>query len=331
MHSYRYLTCSALTGQVLAWDLPLSDVEYGPELNGPGSLTATLEPHLAHVLGSMVDPGNTMLFAERDSKLMWGGLIWRAEPEAGRYPIEAAGFTSYLGRRHDLHGNLNARGPYTYGDPCKLMRDVWAYCQEQPDGNLGVLVDATTSKAKIGTPEEPYASGWWETRTLADLIVDAVGADGGPEWTEQVEWAGDVPRRRFRIGWPRLGTRRTDVSFTTGVNIAVPEPVIYDGDTYAQVVVALGSGEGGRGCGRSTRSVTGAFASRKSWTCPRSRARTCWRRGPAPSGSPARYAATSRRSTSSTIPPPASARSRSATTCGCRSTTSGPITTDGRG
>ncbi len=175
---------------------------------------------------------------------MWGSLIWRAEPIGGAYPIEAAGFTSYLERRHDSHGNLNGRGPYTYGDPCKLLRDVWAYCQEQPDGDLGVVVDDTTSKAKIGTPEEPYASTWWETRTLADLVVDAVDADGGPEWTEQVDWGAGLPQRRFRIGWPRLGTRRTDVSFTTGVNIASAQPVTYDGDTYAQVVIALGSGEG---------------------------------------------------------------------------------------
>ncbi|WP_127361528.1 hypothetical protein [Actinacidiphila soli] len=244
MHSYRYLTCDVLSGSVLAWNLPLTDVSYGPELSGPGALQATLEPHLPHLLPSMVDPGNTLIFAERDSKLMWGGLVWRAEPEGGKYPIEAAGFGSYLARRNDLHGNLNKRGPYTYGDPCKLIRDVWAYCQEQPDGNLGVVVDGTTSKAKIGTPAEPYASNWWETRTLADLVADAVATDGGPEWTEQVDWVNGQPQRRFRIGWPRLGTRRTDVSFTSGVNIASTEPVTYDGDTYAQVVVALGSGDG---------------------------------------------------------------------------------------
>ncbi|MGW1801590.1 hypothetical protein ACWCQN_38145 [Streptomyces sp. NPDC001984] len=244
MPSYRYLTADAVSGSVLAWDLPLTDVSYGPELNGPGSMQATLEPHLAHVLGSMVDPGNTLIFAERDSKLMWGGLIWRAEPEGGKYPIEAAGFGSYLGKRHDLHGNLDGRGPYTFGDPCKLIRDVWAYCQAQPDGDLGVVVDSTTSKATIGTPEEPYASTWWESRTLADIVADAVAVFGGPEWTEQAAWVGGQPERRIRIGWPRLGTRRTDVSFTSGVNIASLEPVTYDGDAYAQVVVALGAGEG---------------------------------------------------------------------------------------
>jgi hypothetical protein len=242
--AYRYLTCAALTGEVLAWDLPLSDVSYGPELNGPGRLQATLEPHLPHILGSMVDPGNTLIFAERHSKLMWGGLIWRAEPEGGKYPIEAAGFGSYLNKRHDMHGNLDGRGPYTYGDPCKLIRDVWAYCQAQPDGNLGVVVDSTSSKAKIGTPEEPYKPTWWESPTLAAIVADAVAVFGGPEWTEQVAWVGGLPERRIRLGWPRLGTRRTDISFTTGVNIAESQPVVYDGDSYAQVVAALGSGEG---------------------------------------------------------------------------------------
>ena len=239
MAAYRYLTCAALTGEVLAWDLPLSDVSYGPELNGPGQLQATLEPHLPHILGSMVDPGNTLIFAERHAKLMWGGLIWRAEPEGGKYPIEAAGFGSYLNKRHDMHGNLDGRGPYTYGDPCKLIRDVWAYCQAQPDGNLGVVVDSTSSKAKIGTPEEPYKPTWWESPTLADIVADAVAVFGGPEWTEQVAWVGGLPERRIRLGWPRLGTRRTDISFTTGVNIAESQPVVYDGDSYAQVVAAL--------------------------------------------------------------------------------------------
>ncbi|MFD7769865.1 hypothetical protein [Streptomyces sp. NPDC059787] len=244
MPSYRYLTCDAVSGSVLAWDLPLADVSYGPELNGPGSLQAVLEPHLAHVLGSMVDPGNTLIFAERDHRLMWGGLIWRADPEGGSYPIEAAGFSSYLSKRYDLHGNLGGRGPYTNADPCKVIRDVWAYCQGQADGDLGVVVDATTSKAKIGSPEEPYATAWWEATALADVITDAVDVFGGPEWTERVSWVGGQPERRIRIGWPRLGSRRTDVSFSTGVNIAELEPVTFDGDAYAQVVVALGAGEG---------------------------------------------------------------------------------------
>ncbi|MFD0572539.1 hypothetical protein ACFQ0T_29225 [Kitasatospora gansuensis] len=42
--AYRYFTTHALTGEVLARDLPLSGVSFGPELNGPGQMRATLAP-----------------------------------------------------------------------------------------------------------------------------------------------------------------------------------------------------------------------------------------------------------------------------------------------
>ena len=244
MPSYRYLTQHALTGELLALDLPLSKVEFGPELNGPGSFTATVEPRLAHLAQSQLDPGNTLLFAERDRTLLWGGLVWRAEPEGQEFRIEAAGFGSYPHKRFDAHGNLNGRGPYTYADPCTVIRDAWAYLQEQPDGDLGVRVDATTSKVTVGTPAEPYAVAWWEAPSLGSVIDDMVAVEGGPEWTEQVAWSGGTPVRRIKVGWPRLGSRRTDISLTSGINIAATVPVTYDADEYAQVVIGLGAGEG---------------------------------------------------------------------------------------
>lgn len=53
-----------------------------------------------------------------------------------------------------------------------------------------------------------------------------------------------VPWRRIRLGYPRLGRRRDDISFSTGVNIITAVPVVYSADDFAQVVVATGSGEG---------------------------------------------------------------------------------------
>jgi len=243
MPSYRYLTQDVLSREILG-ELPLSGVSYGPELSGSGSLTGTVEPRHAHLLPSQADAGTTAILAERDGRLMWGGLIWTAKPVGGSFPIEAAGYSSYLPRRHDLHGNLNGRGPYTYADPCKVIRDTWAYCQEQPDGDLGVTVDATTSTVTIGTAAQPYSTSWWEAPALDTVVSDAAGAEGGPQWTEQVAWADGKPAARIVLGWPRLGTRRTDVSFSTGVNIASATTVTYDADTYAQVVIALGTGEG---------------------------------------------------------------------------------------
>ncbi|GAA2136668.1 hypothetical protein GCM10009760_16310 [Kitasatospora kazusensis] len=244
MAAYRYLTQHALTGDILTWNLPVGDVAFGPELNGPGSFTGTLEPRLADVLPAFADAGNTLLFAERDDQLLWGGLVWRAEPVGGRYPIEGAGFSSYLTRRHDLHGNLAGRGPYTAADPCAVIRDVWEYCQSVPDGDLGVHVDTTPAGITVGTKEQPYTTKPWEAPELATIVRDMTALDQGPEWTERVTWSGRRPQRTVVVGWPRLGTRRTDLTFTTGVNITAAVPVLFDGDQYAQVVIGLGAGEG---------------------------------------------------------------------------------------
>ncbi|MFE7395186.1 hypothetical protein [Streptomyces sp. NPDC057557] len=242
--AYRYITARALSGDVLAWNLPMSDVEYGPALNAAGSFSGAVEPRLANLVRSQVDAGDTWLYVERDGRLMWGGLIWRAMAQGSQLVVEAAGPGSYPYRRHDNHGQLNARGPYAYADPCRVIRDVWAYLQEQPDGDLGVVVSSTTSKTTVGTSADPYRSDWWETPVLGDIIDDMTAVEGGPEWTETVSWVGDAPQHRIQVGWPRLGVRRSDISFDTGVNIIEVAKVEYDADQAAQVVIALGAGEG---------------------------------------------------------------------------------------
>ena len=131
MADYRYIVARAATGDVLHWNLPLSEVEYGQEISGPGSLKATLPTAFRRSLGDALDAGDTVLLVERNARLDWGGLLWRAEPEGSTLPVEASGFTSYLHRRFDLHGNLDGRGPYIEADPCEVIRDVWAYAQAQ--------------------------------------------------------------------------------------------------------------------------------------------------------------------------------------------------------
>ncbi|WP_327297781.1 MULTISPECIES: hypothetical protein [unclassified Streptomyces] len=251
--SYRYITARALSGDVLAWNLPLHDVEFGPALSAAGTFTGAVAPRLQNLVRTQVDAGDTWLYVERDGRLLWGGLLWRAIAEGSEMRVEAAGPGSYPHRRYDLHGQLNGRGPYVNADPCTVIRDVWRYLQEQPDGDLGVVVDATESQTTVGTPAEPYRTDWWEAPLLGDVIDDMTAVEGGPEWTESLSWSGEVPRHRIRIGWPRLGTRRTDIAFETGINIVSNVPVEYDADQAAQAVIALGAGEG-----RSRRRVVDA-------------------------------------------------------------------------
>lgn len=243
--AYRYLAQHALTGEILSPDVPLTDVEFGPELNGPGALTGKLAPRFARSLPEVADEGNVLLYAERDGHLRWGGLLWQATPEDRTLSLEAAGWSSYLQRRHDVHGELAGRGPYVNADPCKVIRDVWAYAQSLPDGNLGVVVDPTTSSAKVGTTAEPLKFSWWEEPVLGDAVDDLVTADDSPDYTCDTAWGpGGTIVRRLRLGYPRLGTRRTDVSFSSGINVLDAPPVPRSADEYANTIIATGAGEG---------------------------------------------------------------------------------------
>lgn len=244
--TYRVLTRHALTGDWLTKALPVTDLEYGPELSGPGSLTGTLSPHLIHSNSTLTDPGTTEIYVEEDGELRWGGLVWDARPQGDTYAIEAASWPSYLMHRYDIDGNLGGRGPYTYADPCQVIRDCWTYAQAAPDGSLGVTVDATTSTATIGTPAEPYTFDWWDMPCLGEKIDDIVSGQAMPDYTAVTTWNADktTPVKRIALGWPRLGRRRTDLSFATGVNIITDPEVPQAGDDYAQVVIANGQGDG---------------------------------------------------------------------------------------
>jgi hypothetical protein len=242
--AYRYLVQHLLTREILCSDLPLTDVEYGPELNGPGALTGKLSPRFARSRPDVLDEGNVAILVERSSYLRWGGILWQATPQDHELSIESAGWSSYLQRRHDIHGNLNGRGPYTNADPCQIIRDIWAYAQSIADGDLGVVVDPTTSTAKTGTTAEPLHYSWWETPVLGTAVDDLVSADDSPDYTCDTSWSGEGVVKRIRLGYPRLGRRRTDVSFKSGMNIIDSPPVPRSADDYANTVIATGAGEG---------------------------------------------------------------------------------------
>ncbi|MFJ3699486.1 hypothetical protein ACIPW9_36080 [Streptomyces sp. NPDC090052] len=242
----RVLTQNAFTGAWQNLALPLTDLEYGDELNGPGSLTGKLSPRLVSENPTIADPGNTFIYVESGGQLRWGGLIWDVRSQGSDYAIEAAGWSSYLEHRYDLDGEHGGRGPYTYADRCQVIRNIWAYAQSITDGNIGVTVDATTSTSTVGTPGDVYHSNFWENPVLGSQVDDLVSADASPDYTCVTAWSADKTSvvKRIKLGWPRLGARRTDITFTSGVNIIDDPEVILAADEYAQVVVASGAGDG---------------------------------------------------------------------------------------
>ncbi|MGW0948437.1 hypothetical protein ACWD4O_38600 [Streptomyces sp. NPDC002623] len=243
----RVLTQHALTGEWLSTALPVVDLEYGPELSGPGSLTGKLSPRLVSSNPSLADPGTTCIYVESsDGELQWGGLIWDVRAQGGDYSFEAASWSSYLQKRFDLDGQHGGRGPYVNADRCDVIRNAWEYAQSIPDGDLGVVVDDTVSTSLIGTPAEPYNSFWYDVKCLGDQVDEMVTDQATPEYTCTTAWNADKTDvvKRIRLGWPRLGRRRQDIQFASGVNVIEDPEKAIAGDDYAQVVIGTGAGDG---------------------------------------------------------------------------------------
>lgn len=242
----RVLTQNIITGAWLSTALPVAELEYGDELCGPGSLSGKLSPRLVASDPSAVDPGNTFIYVETAGQIQWGGIIWDVRTQGSEYRIEAASWSSYLQKRFDLDGEHGGRGPYTYTDRCQVIRNIWAYAQSIADGNIGVTVDDTVSKSTVGTSADVYHSNWWDNPCLGDQVDDLVSGDATPDYTCTTAWNSDQAGvvKRIRLGWPRLGARRTDITFSSGTNIVDEPEDALSGDDYAQVVVATGAGEG---------------------------------------------------------------------------------------
>ncbi|MFD4397195.1 hypothetical protein [Kitasatospora sp. NPDC058478] len=239
------MLADALTDEVLHPALPLQDVEFGPQLDGPGAFKGVLKPRFVKANPALLANGPTALYPVRDNQIRDGYMIWRVEPDGDVFHVEGAGWPSYLHYRRDRHGDFNGRGPYIQADPCQIIRDAWAYAQEQPDGDLRVVVDQASSPLKVGTSEQPLTYPWWTNPVPGEAIDTLVQAADHPEYTHTAEAGPDGrPVRRVRLAYPRLGTRRTDVNFSTGVNIIGDPKVVYDYDHYANTVIGQGAGEG---------------------------------------------------------------------------------------
>ncbi|MDI3421753.1 hypothetical protein [Streptomyces luteolus] len=99
---------------------------------------------------------------------------------------------------------------------------MWAYAQDQPDGDLGVMVDDTRSRTKTGTSKSPYVLAKSEARNLGEVIDELADLDDGPEWTDSVHWGDERPAHRIHLGGPRLGRHREDTVLTMAASTSPP-------------------------------------------------------------------------------------------------------------
>lgn len=90
---------------------------------------------------------------------------------------------------------------------------------------------------------EAYKLNWYTNFDLS-AEIDRLSSETPFDWHLRHWWDGEEIRHHIRLGYPRLGRRRTDLRFVVGENIHKAPKVERDGADYANEVIVLGAGEG---------------------------------------------------------------------------------------
>lgn len=145
-------------------------------------------------------------------------------------------------------------------EPMFAIREIWRHLQSQERGNLGVQIDPMNTGRLIGKlvaqgefdtvngplafEYEPLLLRWFETYDMGD-VINKLCENLPMDFREEHTWNEDhtAITHFIRFGYPKLGSRRSDVIFTIGDNVdpvGIEAPI----EEYASHVVGLGAGEG---------------------------------------------------------------------------------------
>lgn len=126
-----------------------------------------------------------------------------------------------------------------------LVRGYGASSSSGHDKGTTVKYAGTPSRTIAAVPAEPYQLVWWEAPDCGTEF-DQLARETPFDYAEQVAWAGtgNGIEHRVRLGYPRLGRRRTDLAFVQGDNIVAVVTAAYEGENHANEVVGIGAGEG---------------------------------------------------------------------------------------
>lgn len=256
MTGWRYIAQRATTGEFLDMELPLRRDALQWALSGAGSLRGSVSPDTGALRAAdgrpLLEEWGTLIYAEADGEIRWGGIVVSSGFDGAVWQVEAAGFATYP------HG-MPYSGVYSQvgADPADAVRHIWGELQGHPDGNLGVSVVGSTA-ARIGTtvsPDDsstgPYVLNWWDAVDCGQEI-GSLAADAPFDFTERHTWSGDSITHEIVVGYPRLGRRRTDLAFIQGDNISEVVTPTLDGEDFANEVVGIGAGEGSKAVRRTT-------------------------------------------------------------------------------
>lgn len=233
MADYRVLVGDLLTN-VLREEIPFSSFSYSHALNRPGQFSGSIGLRHPKATRTNLAPAKTCVYVERDSVLIWGGILWTADPsqDSVQLSVGGEGDLSYF-----AHRLIRETKSYAQQDQLFIARDLVNYAQAQPSGNIGITVGTETSGALRDRTYYGY-----ERKNLLEALQQLAAVENGFDIAVDVAYSGGNIVKTLDLSYPSRG-RRTELVFDAASNVRFLRAPI-DGTRMARVVDVIGAGEG---------------------------------------------------------------------------------------
>ncbi len=231
MAAWTYLI-AALGSGVIIGELPLSGgVRMSKVLNGSGQLRAQTTLGDAKLAArnvyDMTRPARRVVYAVRDNRPWWGGIIWASDYDSDTRVLElgCADFWSYFDHRKMLPVLTLPAAPsyvaglstvYTGLDQNTIARSLVTLAQSHTGGDIGIVVDAALS----GILRDRTYQGY-DLVDVGEALRELAGVSNGPDVVFDVGTfdANGRPTRLMRTGMPKLGQQGSPHRFDAGGNL----------------------------------------------------------------------------------------------------------------
>jgi hypothetical protein len=128
------------------------------QLNAADQFSCQVGPPRPDLLGADGNPifriWQTATYLEENDEIKFGGILTSV---SGNGPLLQLGFTGFAGYAN----GIIYEGPVykkTAVDALDVVRDLWDWVQDQPGGNIGLVLDSTKANSLLGAYSQPGAS-----------------------------------------------------------------------------------------------------------------------------------------------------------------------------
>jgi len=147
-----------MSSVTMTWDLATDQFQ--------GTITPQDKQRIASDGRPLFDEWSTAIYAVESGVIRWGGILVDSDFTGPGWTLNCLGFRGYP------NGNIYNGAVYSQNavDPLDVTRYIWSYLQSQPNGNLGITVDATASNARVGKAAYIIATGSMTLTQIGNVV-----------------------------------------------------------------------------------------------------------------------------------------------------------------